>query len=154
MADFIPREYCQFSCKTPRYSVAQPNHEIKTPMKTSFLICLAIIASLGAANSTSLGKDKEPAAKTTAGKAFDMTGTVTKYEVGICMQSDVKYDLHPATGTAVHLSDGHRHDLLVLEEATRTGKPVRVEGTEESGPECQYVKVTKATPATEKPKAK
>src|SRR5437588_2567646 len=123
-------------------------------MKTSFLICLAIIASLGAANSTALGKNKEPAAKTTAGKAFDMTGTVTKYQVGICMQAGIKYDLHPATGTVVHLSDGHRHDLMVLEEATRSGKPVRVEGKEESAPECQYVKVTKASPVTDKPKAK
>jgi hypothetical protein len=120
-------------------------------MKT-LVVGLAIIASLGIATPALLGKDKESATKTTAGKAFDMTGTVTKYEIGTCMQNGIKYDLHPATGPAVHLSDGHRHDLMVLEEATRTHKPVRVEGTEESGVECQYVKVTRATPVVEKPK--
>jgi hypothetical protein len=120
-------------------------------MKT-LIVGLALIASLGVASPTLLGKDKEAATKTTAGKAFDRIGTVTKYEIGTCMQNGIKYDLHPATGPAVHLSDGHRHDLMVLEEATRTHKPVRVEGTEESGVECQYVKVTRAIPVVEKPK--
>lgn len=113
---------------------------------------LALIAILSIATPTLIAKDKEAAAKTTAGKAFDMTGTVTKYETGFCMQNGVKYDLHPATGPAIHLSDGHRHDLMVLEEATRSHKPVRVEGTEESGVECQFVKVNRATPVVEKPK--
>jgi hypothetical protein len=120
-------------------------------MKT-LIVGLALIASSGIATPTLVGKDKETAPKTAAGKAFDMTGTVTKYEIGTCMQNNIKYDLHPATGSAIHLSDGHRHDLMVLEEATRTHKPVRVEGAEESGVECQYVKVTRATPVVEKPK--
>jgi hypothetical protein len=120
-------------------------------MKT-LIVGLALIASLGVASPTLLGKDKEAAPKTTAGKAFDMTGTVTKYEIGTCMQNGIKYDLHSISGPAIHLADGPRHVLMVLEEATRTHKPVRVEGTEESGVECQYVKVTKATPVVEKPK--
>lgn len=120
-------------------------------MKT-LIVGLVLVASLGITSPTLLGKEKEAATKTSTGKAFDMTGTVTKYEMGTCMQNGIKYDLHPATGSAVHLSDGHRHDLMVLEEATRTHKPVRVEGTEESGVECQFVKVTRATPVVETPK--
>lgn len=123
-------------------------------MKRSLAICLAITVILGVANSTLVAKEKEIAKTAATGKKFDMTGTVTKYLVGICMQSGVKYDLHPPSGPAVHLAGGHRHDLMVLEDATKTHKQVRVEGTEETATECKYVNVDKATPAPEKPKAK
>jgi hypothetical protein len=117
--------------------------------KTYFLVTAAII-SLAFAGSLGFGKEKSTDTKTTSGKKFDMTGTVTKYEVGICMQLGIKYDLHPATGAAVHLMPVNKHDINVLEDATKSHAPVRVEGTEESGVECQYVKVTKATPVAEK----
>jgi len=118
-------------------------------MKTFFSITVAII-SLALVDSAAFGKEKQADTKTTSGKKFDMTGTVTKYEVGICMQSGIKYDLHPATGAAVHLAPTSKHDEKVLGDAVTSHKPVRVEGTEESGVECKYVKVTKSTPTAEK----
>jgi len=106
----------------------------------------------------SLAAEKDTAKKTQVktGTAFDMTGTVTKHGVDNCMEGDIKYDLHPASSATVRLSGGHRHDLMVLEEATRNGKLVRVEGTWQTGvrPDCSYVKVNKATATTPKAKAK
>ena len=117
-----------------------------------------VIILFFAAAIVALAAEKETAKKTAVktGTVFDMTGTVTKHGVDNCMEGDIKYDLHPTSGGAVRLSDGHRHDLMVLEEAARNGKPVRVEGTWQAGlrPDCSYVKVNKATATTPKAKAK
>jgi len=119
-------------------------------MKKAFFPITVAIISLGVFGTPGFGKEKSADTKTASGKKFDMTGTVTKYEIGICMQSGIKYDLHPATGSAVHLSPTSKNDEKVLGDAVSSHKPVRVEGTEESGVECKYVKVTKSTPVAEK----
>lgn len=115
-------------------------------VKTFVSYAAVVLVVLGVAVSVTAKEKETKASKTESGTAFDGTGTVTKYTVGICMIKGVKYTLHPKKGDAVHLGDGHKHDLKVLEDATKSGGWVRVEGTWDSGAECKFVKVSKAMP--------
>lgn len=108
---------------------------------------IVVVVSFGLISQTSFSQDKEPRrTKPQSNSSFEMTGTVTKAGVNICMRVDLEYDLHPNGSDIVHLSDGHRYDLRVLENATKDGKAVQVKGKWITGAECKYVQVASATP--------
>jgi hypothetical protein len=115
-------------------------------MKTRILICLAIIASLGAAT-TGFAKEKSTDAKTTTGKKFDMTGIVKKIETGICTMEGARWDLLSNVGQPTHLASGNDGVTKVLDQVAGTKKRVRVEGTQVAGVECPHVKVDKVAMA-------
>jgi hypothetical protein len=114
-------------------------------MKTRILICLAIIASLGAATA-GFAKEKSTDSKTTSGKKFDMTGVVKKVEIGHCTMEGVKWDLLSNVGQPTHLAAGNKDVARMLDQAAGTKKPVRVEGKQAPGVECPHVNVDKVTP--------
>ena len=113
-------------------------------MKTRILICLAIIASLGAAT-TGFAKEKSTDTKTTSGQNFDMTGIVKKIETGICTMEGANWDLLTNVGQPTHLAAGNDKVAKMLDQVAGTKKRGRVEGTQISGVECPHVKVDKVT---------
>ena len=113
-------------------------------MKTRILICLAIIASLGAAT-TGFAKEKSTDAKTTSGQKFDMTGIVKKNEIGVCPMEGAKWDLLTNVGQPIHLAAANDQVAKMLDQVAGTKKRVRVEGTQVAGVECPHVKVDKVT---------
>ena len=114
-------------------------------MKTKFLICLALVASLAAMQSSSFAKEKSADTKTTSGQKFDMTGTVKKNTIGVCSMEGVKWDLLSNVGQPIHLASGNDQVAKVLDQVAGTRKRVRVEGTQVSGVECPHVKAEKVT---------
>jgi len=114
-------------------------------MKNRILICVVIIASLGAVTS-GFAKEKSTDAKTTSGKKFDMTGIVKK-TVGPCSLEGARWDLLSNVGQPTHLASGNDGVTKALDQVAGTKKRVRVEGTQVSGVECPHVKADKVTMA-------
>jgi hypothetical protein len=115
-------------------------------MKTRILICIAIIASLGAATA-GFAKEKSTDTKTTSGQKFDMTGIVIKIQTGVCTMEGAKWDLLTNIGQPTHLAAANDQVAKMLDQVAGTKKRVRVEGTQVAGVECPHVKVNKVTPA-------
>jgi hypothetical protein len=102
--------------------------------------------SLAFVSSTGFAKEKSTDTKTTSGKKVDMTGTV-KNTTGVCSMEGAKWDLLSNVGQPIHLAAGNHGAGKMLDQAAKTKKPVRVEGTQVAGVECPHVKVDKVTPA-------
>src|SRR4051812_33700526 len=93
------------------------------------VIAVVLVSLSGSVSGKDKDKEKEKETAKSESAPFEMTGTVTKYTVGICMMRGIDYDLHPKKGEAVHLSDGPRGALKVLGDAVKSGGSVHVTGT-------------------------
>jgi len=89
-------------------------------------------------------KSKESKAQTEAkGEHFDMSGTVKKLEMDLCMVTGLRYWLHPTKGEDVRLKPTSKHDSQMLDNAAKNNSSVHVTGTWDQAVECRYVRISK-----------
>ena len=84
-------------------------------------------------------QSKEPA----KGEHFDMSGTVKKVEMDICMVTGLHYWLHPKKGEDVRLYPTTKHDSQVLDDAAKNNSSVHVTGTWDESVQCHYVRISR-----------
>ena len=98
------------------------------------------IANLPGAEAKSKESKQRAGAK---GEHFDMTGTVKKNEIDLCMVTGLRYWLHPKKGEDIRLKPTSKHDSQVLDAAAKNNSSVHVSGTWEQAVECRYVQISK-----------
>jgi len=86
-------------------------------------------------------ESKEPA----KGDSFDMSGTVKKVEMDICMVTGLHYWLHPKKGEDVRLYPTSKHDSQVLGDAAKNNSSVHVSGTWDEAVQCHYVRISRVS---------
>jgi len=86
-------------------------------------------------------ESKEPA----KGDSFDMSGTVKKVEMDICMVTGLHYWLHPKKGEDVRLYPTSKHDSHVLDDAAKNNSSVHVSGTWDEAVQCHYVRISRVS---------
>ena len=86
-------------------------------------------------------ESKEPA----KGDSFDMSGTVKKVEMDICMVTGLHYWLHPKKGEDVRLYPTSKHHSHVLDDAAKNNSSVHVSGTWDEAVQCHYVRISRVS---------